>query len=181
MTNENEMENLDSLNQEEEVVETNEAEAAETPEVSQEEIEELRKKAELADNYKKRAEKAEKKAKTSAGKVEQNNTELSSRDLLSLMSNSITEQEDIDYLTKTAKGFGMSVADAIKDPVIKGKLDERVETRTTAAATDTSGGRRGSTKVSDESLLANAEKGMMPESDADMQRLIKARKESRRR
>jgi len=87
-----------------------------------------------------------------------------------------TEQEDIEEITKLAKGFGITVSEALNDSVIKAKMDERIEKRNTAQASNTSGGRRSSAKVSDATLLANASKGIMPTSDADLERLIRAKK-----
>ena len=55
-------------------------------------------------------------------------------------------------------------------------MQEKNEMRNTALATNTGGSRRSTGKVSDETLLSNAKKGIMPESDEDMARLIKARR-----
>lgn len=74
-------------------------------------------------------------------------------------------QEVLDY----AKNAKISVKQAHE--YLKPILDVRVEQRKTAETTNTGGGPRGNTKVSDETLLANASKGIMPESDEDMKRL----------
>lgn len=121
-----------------------------------------------------KTDKPEAQKETNNVKTEDQN--LTGKDVLALSQASIAEDEDIEYLLKTSKGFGMTVAEALRDPIIKAKLEERQEERTTAEATNTKGAKAGNVKASDSSLLANAQKGNMPESNADMVKLIKARR-----
>jgi hypothetical protein len=55
-------------------------------------------------------------------------------------------------------------------------LSEKDEERKTANASNTGKARVGSTKMTDETLLSNASKGIYPEKDEDIERLIMARK-----
>ena len=51
--------------------------------------------------------------------------------------------------------------------------------RTTASATNTGGSKRSSGRVSDETLISNASKGNIPESDEDLERLVRAKMQKR--
>jgi len=72
-----------------------------------------------------------------------------------------------------------AIAEAIKDPTIKAKLVEKQDERATAEATNTKGGSKGNSKVSSASMLNNASKGKLPESDGDMDKLVAARFEKK--
>ena len=136
----------------------------------------LAKAQELANNYKIRAEKAEKKAKEpEVRQVSRKENDLSTMDIIAL-SKANLEQEDVAEVLEYAKFKGISVQEAIKSSVVKATILERNEMRNTALATNTGASRRSTSQVSDEALLSNAKKGIMPESDADMARLIKARR-----
>ena len=95
------------------------------------------------------------------------------------------ETEEGEGETDTAEvelnGEKYKVPAALKDAFLMQadytrKTQEVAEVRKTAEATNANGGRRGSSRVTTETLLANAAKGILPESDEDMQRLVKARK-----
>jgi hypothetical protein len=60
--------------------------------------------------------------------------------------------------------------------MIKSILAEKKEQREVANTANVGGSKRGSGRVSDEVLLAKAEKGELPESAEDIQRLYKIRK-----
>lgn len=131
---------------------------------------------EIADNQKIRAEKIEKKfkeTKDSPKETQTSNSNLSSMDIIALTKANI-ETEDIEEVIDYAKFKGISISEALKSSVVKATLQERAEQRNVALATNTGGAKRGSAKISDETLLANARKGILPESDADIDRLMKA-------
>jgi hypothetical protein len=96
-------------------------------------------------------------------------------ELYSMMKANVPD-EDTQEVIVYAKSHGLSVTEALKTPEVKALLSVRKEYRNTAEATNISGSRRGSTKISDETLLANASKGIMPSTDEDLIRLIKAKK-----
>lgn len=100
---------------------------------------------------------------------------LSSLDAMVLMRNNI-EDEDIEEVVEYANFKKISIADALKSPVLKQVLADRIEARNVAEGTNTGGGRRGTANVSDEALLENARNGKYPESDADLARLTKLRR-----
>jgi hypothetical protein len=99
-------------------------------------------------------------------------SELSTTDLYALMKHNV-EQEDINDVVDYAKLKGIPVADALKSNVVKTILAEKSEERKVAQATHTGTAKRSSGKVSDEDLLANAKKGILPEDDSDITRLAK--------
>lgn len=103
---------------------------------------------------------------------------LSQFDMFALVKANV-EAEDIAEITDYAKLKGLSIADALKTPVVKTILSEKKQERETAAATSVKGTARGTNKLSDDSLLAMARKGEMPDSDADIARLIALRKANR--
>ncbi len=167
-------------NAEEEVLETS------TDEVDEKQAE-LDKANELANNYKIRAEKAERLAKSLKEKVEKPEPkeepeaktstagDLSSRDLFALMNAKVSE-EDIDEVKEYAQLKKISISEALKTLTVKTILSEKAEQRKTANAANTGGSKRGSGKVTDELLLSNAKKGVLPEDDEEIQRLYKLRK-----
>lgn len=96
---------------------------------------------------------------------------LSSNDVIAVI-NAKIPQEDIADVADYAKFKKISVAEALNDSVVKLMLADKAEQRKIAEGTATGDGKkRGSSKLSDEALLANASKGILPESDEDMSRL----------
>jgi hypothetical protein len=83
-------------------------------------------------------------------------------------------KDDIPEVTEYAKLKGISVSEALNSTVVKSILADNAEKRATAAATATGPSRRATGKVSEDTLLNNARKGQLPDSDEEMQRLIKA-------
>lgn len=166
----------ENSNQQEEVVleSTNEESSAEL-------AARLAKAEELANNYKVRAEKAERLAKASkeVPQVQQQAPnkagEISTKDLYALMEARVP-QEDISEVQEYAQLKGISISEALKATVVKSILNEKAEQRTVASATNVGATKRGSGKVSDETLISKAAKGELPDNDDDMIRLIKARK-----
>lgn len=175
---------MDTNNDEEVILntqeETVELETTESTEEVAEQIDwkaEALKMKEIADNQRIRAEKAERKSKEevkSESKTSQFNPNLSTVEIVALTKANI-EPEDIDEVLEYAKFKGISVQDALKSTVVKATLAERAEQRNVALATNTGGAKRGTGRISDETLMANANKGNLPENDADIDRLIKAK------
>lgn len=102
------------------------------------------------------------------------NDKLSSLDVIAIMNGKVPE-EDITDVVEFAAFKKISVAEALKTPMMKTMLAEKAEFRKTAEGSQTGSQRRGSGKVSDETLLENAGKGQMPESPEDMGRLAALR------
>ncbi len=161
----------------------------ETEEGEEETVESLRAKLEKekqrADNQKVRAEKAEAlakqngKGKPAPQKSNAKADELTAKDLYALMENKVA-QEDIDEVVEYAKFKKISVADALKTDIVTRTLADKAEKRATAKATNVGGQRRGSSKVSDSTLLDKASKGEFPENDEDLDRLVKLRIEQKK-
>lgn len=86
--------------------------------------------------------------------------------------------EDVESVVKFSKLEDISISEAKKHSDMQAILKNREEHRKIADATNTKGGRRGPTQVSGKSLLEKAEEtGDMPESDADIDKLVDARLE----
>lgn len=162
------IEELDSQDQPtEEVVNTEEVE--ETP--AQEESEDLNTLQEQNKRLFERAKKAESEAKLlkaerlkkeEVAKVEapsQKQDGLSSMDTIALINAKVTEKEDIEEVMDYAKLKNIPISDALNANVVKTILKEKAENRATAEATNTGTARRGSTKPTDEQVLADAAKG----------------------
>lgn len=161
------------LNTQEETVDLNVTESDESSEESFDWKSEALKLKELSENYKIRAEKAERKAKVAPeAKHEAQSANVSTKDLYALMEAKVPE-EDISEVEDYAKYKGISIAEALKTQAVRSILNEKSEMRNVASATNTGGSKRVGGRVSDETLLANASKGNFPDSDADIDRLVK--------
>lgn len=102
--------------------------------------------------------------------TEPSKDKLNSLDVIAIMNSKVPE-DDIEEVVEYATFKGISVAEALKSPIVKTLLAEKAEMRKTAEGANTNGGKRGNAKLSDELLLANARKGIYPESEEDMKRL----------
>jgi hypothetical protein len=177
MENEEIVQAQDSTVREEVVLETTNEEGG--VENSNELAERLAKAEELANNYKIRAEKAEKLAKSvkteTTSKPSPTAGELSTKDLYALMEAKVPEQ-DVEKVQEIAKLKGISVAEAIKLPLTKQILSDEAEQRNSASAANVGASKRSSNKITDEILLAKAQKGELPTSDEDLMRLARIRK-----
>ena len=131
----------------------------------------------LANNQKIRAEKAEKLAKTVKveAKPQKVSGDLSTKDIYALMEAKVPES-DIEKVQDIAKLKGISVSEALKLSLTKQILADESEQRQTASAANVGSTKRGSGKVSDGALMSEAEKGNLPDNDADFERLFKLRK-----
>lgn len=175
---ENQNDELEVLNQEEE---------SDFTQTDDETVEELRQKLEdeqnarakaeeIANNQRIRAEKAERKDKSEVApkKDSPQSGSLSQEDLYAMLQANVA-QEDLDVVKKFAKLDGISISEALKSSTLKTILNDKVEERNTARATSTGNSKRISHKVSDDALLDNFKKGVAPESDDDIARLVKLR------
>ena len=171
----------------EEKVERETSNPEEEKEEQQEDIEEVKqrlaKAEELAGNYKIRAEKAEAKAKTvqPAIKPQEQITELTSKDVLVLANSGITNDEDVELIERWAKFNNKPIKEALKDDMLQTVLSKKKEERQTASATQTKGGAGGSAKLSGEALLEKARRGQYPTEDADIEKMIAAKLEAKRK
>ena len=140
----------------------------------------------IAENYKKRAEKAERENKEKKGGASKQNSStsqgnrLSDEDMYVLLENKVPSA-DFKDVVEYARFKKVSVEEALKSSVVKVMLSEKAETRRTANATQTGSQRRQSGRVSDQSLVENARKGQLPDNDADIERLAKARIASKKK
>lgn len=131
---------------------------------------------EIAENQRIRAEKAERKSKEPPKSEEPKATsDLSTKDVLALVQANVAA-DDIDEVVEYARFKNIPVIDAIKSSAVKAILQEKKENRTVAEAANTGTVRRGSSKISDEVLMAKASKGELPDNDDDLRRLIRLRK-----
>jgi len=163
-------------------IQTKKSELLETEVASlKEKADKVAKLEEIGQNQKIRAEKAEQELKKvkPVGEGTPKTSELSSKDLLALMKAEVNE-EDVDEVIDYAKYKGISVAEALKTGVIKTSLAEKVEQRKVADATNTGVSKRSSAKLADDVLLSNASKGIMPDNDEDLSRLLDLRKNIKR-
>ncbi len=156
----------DLLAEHEELLKTQEAEKEEK----------LKKVEEIAVNQRIRAEKAEAQIKEKKEVITpKTDNSLSQTDLIAILKADVAE-EDIQEVTDYAKLKNISVVEALKSSVVKTILSEKKEERTTANATSTGNTRKGSSKSTSSQLLENARKGNLPDSDEDLEALIRARK-----
>jgi len=149
---------------------------------SQEDVENLKNRLQKLEedyhNQKIRAEKAESKLKSgnSTGRIETSKQDsLSPFDLIAVAKANLDEEqlkEAMDY----AKYKKISISEALKTPQVKATIALIEENNKVAQASATGNGRRGSVQISDDLLLANASKGILPESDSDLNRLLKLRR-----
>lgn len=170
----------DALDIQDEVTEIEEVKYTEYPDDTEEVDEtdwkaEAEKNKQLAENQRIRAEKAEKKTKTI--KSETSNS-LTTTDILAL-SRAQIDDSDLDEVLDYAKYKGISVKDALNSTVLKATLAEKSEERKSAQAVNTGATRRGSGVISDDRLMSDAQKGIMPDSDSDIQRLARLRLKNR--
>jgi hypothetical protein len=168
-------------NYEEEIVE----ETIETPEedVDVEEVEDIdTEPEEEAVDWEARAKKAEAaiikaKSKPKAEKVDapKSDSKMSIFDQKAIFNADIDTQEDLDEIMDYADRKGISVADALQSTVIKATLAENAQIRKSAQAVNTGTGRRASGAVSDDRLMSDAKKGIMPSSEEDIAKLARMR------
>lgn len=172
-----ELENIDSQNDELETFDS----PNEEPELEEQEEEEYSEREKQLYARLKKAEKElkEKKEVKPEKKPAAQANGLSTTDIIALSRANI-EDDDIDEVLEYAKFKKISVSEALKSSVVKATLSEKSEERKSAQAVYTGGGtRRAGGTVSDDRLLADAQKGIMPDSEADLARLTLIRMKNR--
>lgn len=134
---------------------------------------------ELAKNYKIRAEKAEKLAKQKPNNVsKQADIALDNATLARIYS---IPEEDFDEVLEMSQFKKLSIAETLKLSSVKAILAEKAEFRKTAEATNTGAARRGAQTVSDDTIIANLSKGIIPEAgSAEAERLFWAKRGGKR-
>lgn len=158
--------NLDAGN------ETAETEETSTEETSDEVTARLKKAEEVAKNQKIRAEKAEKELKALKSTPPEPKVEgLSAKDILALRD---VHEDDVDYILEEAKIRNKSISELRKDPYLQIILKAKAEERASAQASNTGVTRRAEDKLSDDKILSDFNKGIVPESEDDIQRLVEA-------
>ena len=175
---ENELETIDSSNDNEEVetIDSTNDDEVEVVEDEEEEQEQEEKYTPREKQLYARLKKAEQQLNEKGTKSEAPHSDtLSSSDLLAVMKANIHE-DDMERVEKFAKSEGMSIKDALKNDELKAILSVREEKRNTASAANVSNTRATSHKVSDDVIIANANKGKLPEDDAGIERLIAAKR-----
>lgn len=163
---ENEQEvTLDVTEQEAEVEQVDEVEAMRA---------ELEKAKQIAENQRIRAEKAEAKAKARTAQEEQSNNSLNAGDMMAIK-NADLDPQDMDLVEKFARDNNISLREALAHPHAKAILAYEAELRTTAIASNVDGVRRGTIKVTDDTLLQNASANKLPTTEDDIERLVSAK------
>lgn len=179
--------NIESINDEtEEVLNTEEVEV-ETPAVETED--EAPDDSELVEKNRKlfeRAKKAEAEARALREKIQakvpapsEKQDGLSSMDTIALIDAKVTNKDDIETVQKYAQLQGISIGEALATPLVKSILKDSAEQRQSAEAANTAPARRGSVKLSDEVILANANSGKFtddPEALAEARMAAKLKK-----
>lgn len=106
--------------------------------------------------------------------------ELSQTDTYTLLRNNVHE-DDVKDVVDFARLRGIPVSEALKSPLVRSIINDNESKRKTANVTNKgSEGRRGSYRVPVEVLLSNARKGIMPDNDADLDRLVDAQMAQRK-
>lgn len=95
---------------------------------------------------------------------------LTPKDLYALMEAKVP-QVDVDEVVKASKLLGKSIPETLKDNFVQARLKDLAEQRQTANATNTSGSKRTTAKLTDEGLVEKAHRG----GDVDPEALAIAR------
>lgn len=90
------------------------------------------------------------------------NSTITPVDTLAFIDAGVTNSEDIAEVVKLAKGFGLSISDALKDDTVKHRLTVLKEQRKTAEASNTRTARSGARQVDSKQLTDNLAKGIVP-------------------
>lgn len=91
------------------------------------------------------------------------------------ISNAKIQPEDMDRVEWFAAANSISLREALAHPEMKAILALREEQRNTAIATNVENVRRGTIKVTDDTLLNNAAMNKLPEADDQIEQLIAAK------
>lgn len=140
---------------------------------------EAEKKAKAYEDQKKRAEIAEEKLKkglsTTKPVTQTNNTPtLTVKDGFALAKADVND-EDVEDVLEYASFKKISVAEALKSNVVKTMLAEKNEFRQSQNASTSSTMKRATPKITDDTILENARKGNIKDSEDDIRALFRAR------
>lgn len=124
------------------------------------------------DHYKKIAKQAEK--EPNRQKKEDNFS------LMDIRALSDVHDDDVDEIVGYAKFKNISIAEAKKSTVIQTYLRESQEQREASKASNKTNNTRKTSKDDDARLLSDFEKGKVPESDEDFERLAQLKSQQRR-
>jgi len=166
------LETIDSTNDDElEVIdsETNEDEAVEEERTDYSEYEKK-----LFNRVKTLEKKLEDKAQPVAKPV--SDAQFSLRDSVALQNANISVTEDFDEVELYASQRNMSITDALNDVGLKAILASKLEQRETANATNIKGSQKSNSPQSDSVIIANANRGKIPEDDAGIAALVAAKR-----
>lgn len=154
-----------------EVVEDTEVEVSTTDQEEEETVESLKKKLAntIAQKEHWRTKATEKKEAPAPSK-----NGLSAGDIQAI-SNAKIQPEDMDRVEWFAAANNISLRESLAHPEMKAILALREEQRNTAIATNVENVRRGTVKVTDDTLLNNASMNKFPESDDQIEQLIAAK------
>lgn len=104
-------------------------------------------------------------AKPPVEKKDNEKSDLSGKDIFALTQAGV-HSDDVDEVVEYANFKGISIAEALKVPLIQSSLAEKAEQRKVADATNTGASRRGNAKLSDEELITKASQGDEVDPDA---------------
>lgn len=113
--------------------------------------------------------------------VKQSSSEVTALDTLAFIDAQVTNSEDIAEVIKLAKGFGLSISDALKDKTVKHRLEVLKDERKTAEASNTRTARSGVKQIDSKQLLDNLSKGEVPTGGNEAEELYWARRGGRRK
>lgn len=107
--------------------------------------------------------------------VQTNATSLSAFDLIAIQNAGVKEEDELQEVMEYAKYKNISVSEALKSNIVKTTLKDMREFKQTSEASNTGPSRRGVSKPTDSSLIANASNGSLPDSEDDIARLVMLR------
>lgn len=139
-------------------------------EVAQPSVEELQKKIDELTSQKEHW--REKASKVVEKPVQKYESAYSAGDLLAIQQAKLTEAEDVDKAEWFAKAKGIPFREALNDPEFKAIINLRQEQRNSAIASNVDSVRRGVVKITDDTLLQNAQMGKIPTADDEIERLV---------
>jgi len=169
--------NENEINEEFEAVEVESTEEVVEETVQEEEKEDVDVEALRKENETLKAQKDHwktKAAKIAESTPEKVDSKLSPTDMYILMENKVPA-EDIPDIEDYAKLKNLSIQEAMTTPMVKTLLREKEEERKVALATHSGNAKRTTQDLSDDVILSKASENKLPEKDADIAKLVKAR------
>lgn len=105
---------------------------------------------------------------------------LTAKDVLVLSSEGVTNQQDVESVEEYARFKKITIAEALKQPMLKQILATQQEERKTAQVTQTRGGARAINKNTGDELWKRAQSGNYPDNPDDLDKMLEAKYEQRR-